>query len=42
MVVKCETADPATTTEIIERTKANCMAVNSLRKGIPAEVRSAP
>jgi hypothetical protein len=37
--LRCETADPATTTEIIERAKANCMAVNSLRKGIPVEGR---
>ena len=40
MMVKCETLDGSNAEPVIERAKASCMATNSLRRGIPVEVRS--
>jgi organic hydroperoxide reductase OsmC/OhrA len=40
MDVECETLDGSHPASIIEQAKASCMATNSLRKGIPVEVRS--
>jgi organic hydroperoxide reductase OsmC/OhrA len=41
MVVSCETLDGSSAESIIEQAKAACMAVNSLRRGVPVEVQTA-
>jgi organic hydroperoxide reductase OsmC/OhrA len=41
MVVSCATLDASNSESIIEQAKAACMAINSLRRGIPVAVRSA-
>ena len=40
MMVSCETLDGSDASELIERAKTSCMATNSLRRGIPVEVRA--
>jgi organic hydroperoxide reductase OsmC/OhrA len=40
MVVECETLDGSSAENVIERAKVSCMAMNSLRRGFPVEVRS--
>jgi organic hydroperoxide reductase OsmC/OhrA len=42
MVVSCETLDGSHAKTIIEEAKLGCMAINSLRKGIPVMVRTSP
>jgi organic hydroperoxide reductase OsmC/OhrA len=42
MVVSCETLDGSSAESIIEQAKTACMAVNSLRRGVPVEVQTAP
>ncbi len=39
MTVSCRTLDGSSADAIIEKAKAVCMAVNSLRRGIPVQVR---
>ena len=41
MSVSCETLDGSSAENLIEKARATCMATNSLRRGIPVEVRSA-
>lgn len=41
MVVSCQTRDGSNAESIIEKAKAVCMAINSLRRGVPVEVRTA-
>jgi organic hydroperoxide reductase OsmC/OhrA len=40
MLVSCETLDGSDAESLIEEARATCMATNSLRRGIPVEVRS--
>jgi organic hydroperoxide reductase OsmC/OhrA len=40
MTVNCETLDGSSVASVIERAMASCMATNSLRRGIPVEIRS--
>jgi organic hydroperoxide reductase OsmC/OhrA len=40
MVVSCEVVDGSSSKTIIEEAKLGCMAINSLRKGIPVAVRT--
>lgn len=39
--VICETADGASASEVIARSKAKCMVANSLRRGLPVEISAA-
>ena len=41
MLVSCETLDGSSAESLIEKTRGTCMATNSLRRGIPVDVRSA-
>jgi organic hydroperoxide reductase OsmC/OhrA len=41
MIVSCETLDSSSAESLIEKTRGTCMATNSLRRGIPVDVRSA-
>lgn len=41
MSVTCETLDGTSPATIIEDAKAACMAINSLQRGVPVEVRAA-
>ena len=41
MLVSCETLDDSSAENLIEKTRGTCMATNSLRRGIPVDVRSA-
>jgi organic hydroperoxide reductase OsmC/OhrA len=41
MVVSCGTLDGSSAESIIEKAKAVCMAINSLRRGVSVEVRTA-
>jgi organic hydroperoxide reductase OsmC/OhrA len=41
MIVSCETLDGSSAESLIEKTRGTCMATNSLRRGIPVDVRSA-
>ena len=41
MLVSCETLDGSSAESLIEKARATCMATNSLRRGIPVDVRSA-
>jgi organic hydroperoxide reductase OsmC/OhrA len=41
MVVSCETLDGSSADGIIEKAKAACMAINSLQRGVPVNVRTA-
>ena len=40
MVVSCETLDGSSAESIIEKATATCMAINSLRRGLPIAVRT--
>jgi organic hydroperoxide reductase OsmC/OhrA len=40
MVVSCEAVDGSRAKTIVEEAKSGCMAINSLRKGIPVTVRT--
>ncbi len=40
MTVTCETLDGSDASAIIEQAKASCMATNSLRRGVPVEIRT--
>jgi organic hydroperoxide reductase OsmC/OhrA len=42
MFVSCEAVDGSSSMTIIEQAKLGCMAINSLRKGIPVTVRTSP
>jgi organic hydroperoxide reductase OsmC/OhrA len=42
MVVTCEAVDGSSSKSVIEEAKLRCMAINSLRKGIPVTVRTSP
>lgn len=39
MIVSCETQDGESALTIVEKAKAACMAINSLRRGVPVEVQ---
>jgi organic hydroperoxide reductase OsmC/OhrA len=41
MLVSCETLDGSSAESLIEKARGSCMATNSLRRGIPVDVRSA-
>ena len=41
MRVACETLDGSDPERLIEKTRAACMAINSLQRGVPVQVRSA-
>jgi organic hydroperoxide reductase OsmC/OhrA len=41
VVVTCKTLDGSSADDLIEQAKASCMAINSLRQGVPTEVRTA-
>jgi organic hydroperoxide reductase OsmC/OhrA len=41
MVVSCQTLDGSTATTIVEKAKGISMAMNSLLRGVPVEVRTA-
>lgn len=41
MEVTCETLDGSSTQAVIEDAKAACMAINSLARGVPVDVRAA-
>src|SRR5215470_13621782 len=41
MTVACEMLDGSSADSIIEKAKSVCMAINSLRAGVPVEVRTA-
>lgn len=41
MTVSCKTLDGAPADAIVEKARAICMAINSLRRGVPVDVRSA-
>jgi organic hydroperoxide reductase OsmC/OhrA len=41
MMVECKMLDDSSAHTIIEKAKAVCMAINSLRRGIPIQVRMA-
>lgn len=41
MMVACETLDGSSADGVIEKAKASCMATNSLRRGVPVDIRTA-
>jgi organic hydroperoxide reductase OsmC/OhrA len=41
MTVSCEMLEGSSAESIIEKAKSVCMAINSLRAGVPVEVRTA-